>query len=140
MILVEKVQREFGKTLPKDQQQMVTSSKKMENQIYIHPSTMTMCGLTFMCPAVVDRQHVLTAVPDSRLPITNVNVSELTARNVLDKKPGQHVILYALNDDGLAATEVRVRLMYVICVFFYFAGNSNTELCVISNCILGWIS
>jgi len=82
----------------------------MENQMHIHPSTMTMCGLTFMCPVVVDRQHVLIAVPDSRLPITNVSVSEWTAVNVIDKKPGQHLVLCALNNVELAATEVRVRL------------------------------
>jgi len=111
VILVGKVQRESSKTPTKDQQQMAMSSKKMENQIYIHPSTMTVCGLTFMCPTVVDHQHVLIAVPDSRLQITNVSVSERTAANMLDKKPGQHIILYALNSVDLAATEVRVRLM-----------------------------
>ena len=111
VILVEKIQREFCKTLPNDRQQVATWSKKMENQIYIHPSTMTACGLTFMCPAVVDHDHVLLAVPDTRLPITNVSVSEWTAQNVLDKKPGQPVIVCALNSADLAAKEVHVRLM-----------------------------
>lgn len=70
-----------------------------------------MCGLTFMCPTVVDHHHVLIAVPDSRLPITSISVSEWTALNVLNKKPGQHVILYPLNNSELAATKVLVRLM-----------------------------
>lgn len=111
LALVEKVQREFSKTPTKDQKQTAVQSKRMQNQIYIHPSTMTVCGLTFMCPAVVDHEHVLIAVPDGRLPITNVSVSEWTAVNVLDKKPGQHVVLHALNSIDLAATEVRFRPM-----------------------------
>lgn len=111
MVLVEKIQRECIKTSQKDQQQMVTWSKKMENQIYIHPSTMTLCGLKFMGPTVVDHQHVLIAVPDTRLPLADVTVSEWTALNVLEKKRGQLLILYALNNVDLAAMEVRVRLM-----------------------------
>jgi len=109
--LVENIQRECSKTPQKDKQQTAMWSKKMENQIYIHPSTMTLCGLTFMCPTVVDHQHILIAVPDTRLPLTNVTVSEWTAVNVLDKKPGQLFIVYALNTVDLAAMEVRVRLM-----------------------------
>ena len=77
----------------------------------MHPSTMTLCDLTFMCPAVVDHQHVLIAVPDTRLPLTSVTVSEWTAVNVLDKKPGQLVVVYAPNNVDLAAVEVRVILM-----------------------------
>ena len=72
---------------------------------------MVMCGLTFMCRTVVDHRHVLLAVPDSRLPITTVCVSESTAVNVLDKKPGEHVVVYAVNSLDLAATEVRVKLV-----------------------------
>lgn len=90
---------------------MATWSRKMKNQIYIHPSTMTLCGLTFMCPTVVDHQNVLIAVPDARLPLTNVTVSEWTATNVLYKEPGQLVIVCALNNVDLAAMEVRVILM-----------------------------
>jgi len=111
MILVEKIQRECNKTPQKDKQQVAMQSKKMENQIYIHPFTMTLCGLTFMCPAVVDHEHVLIAIPDARLPLTNVTVSEWTAINVLDKKPGQLLIVYALKNVDLAAIEVRIRLM-----------------------------
>jgi len=111
VISVEKVKRECSKTPEKEQKQVVTRSKKMENQIYINPSTMMMCGLTFLCPAVVDRQHVLVAVPDARLPLTNVTVSEWTALNVLDKKPGQFLTVCALNGVDLAAVEVCVRLM-----------------------------
>jgi len=111
VFLVEKVQRECSKTPTKDQQQIATWSKKMENQIYIHPSTMTACGLTFMCPAVVDHDHALLCVPDTRLPITNVSVSEWTAQNILNKKAGQYVVLYTLNSNDLAAREVHVRLM-----------------------------
>jgi len=110
MILVEKLQRDSSRTPQKDQQQTTAHCKKMENQIYIHPSTMTMCGLTFMRPALVDHQHVLIAVPDARLPITSVNVSEWTASNVLDKKAGQFVVVNDLNSADLAATEVFVRL------------------------------
>ena len=90
---------------------MVTWSKKMENHIYIHPSTMTLCGLTFMCPVIIDHEHVLLSVPDTRLPITNAGVSEWTAQNILNKKPGHFVVLRALNNSELAATEVRVRLV-----------------------------
>jgi len=111
VISVEKIQKEISKTPQKDKHQVVISSKKMEHQIYIHPSTMMLCGLTFMCPAVVDHQHVLIAVPDTRLPLTNVTVSEWTAMNVLDKKPGQLLVVYALNSVDLGAVEVRVRLM-----------------------------
>jgi len=110
VILVEKVQRECSKSPSSDQRQTATWSKKMENQIYIHPSTMTLCGLTFMCPAVVNREHVLLSVPDTRLPITSVSVSEWTAQNMLNKKPGQSVVVFALNSAELAAKEVRVRL------------------------------
>ena len=113
MVLVENAQREGNKTPQKgDQQQIGTSwSKKMANHVYIHPSTMTLCGLTFMCPAIVDYQHVLIAVPDSRLLITNVTVSEWTATNVLNKKPGQFAVVYALNNVDLAAAEIHVRPM-----------------------------
>jgi len=111
VVLVEKVQRECSKTPTKDQRQMATWSKKMENQIYVHPSTMTLCGLTFMCPAVVDHDHALLCVPDTRLSLTNVCVSEWTAQNIFEKKPGQYVVIYALNSSDLAAKEVRVRLM-----------------------------
>jgi len=111
VILVEKCQRECIKSPLKDQQQMVTWSKKMENQIYIHPSMMTLCGLTFMCPAIVDHEYVLLSVPDTRLPITNVTVSEWTAQNILNKKPGQFVAICALDSFDLAAKEVHIRLV-----------------------------